>query len=112
MPNEHSNTPSPGQRPQTIPLSQIHDLPGVFNPKPVESKLGSMIPESVKLGKRCPLEQRRKVGNINNSYVRKVSMKRIRCLRARKQINREQLCKKTTPKSRPCRTAESILHFQ
>ena len=43
MPNEHSNTPSPGQRPQTIPLSQIHDLPGVFNPKPVESKLGSMI---------------------------------------------------------------------
>ena len=43
MPNEHSNTPSPGQQPQTIPLSQIHDLPGVFNPKPVESKLGSMI---------------------------------------------------------------------
>lgn len=43
MPNEHSNTPSPGQQPQTIPLSQIHDLLGVFNPKPVESKLGSMI---------------------------------------------------------------------
>ncbi len=43
MANEHSNTPTPGQQPQTIPLSKIHDLPGVFNPKPVESKLGSMI---------------------------------------------------------------------
>ena len=43
MANEISNTPSPGQQPQTIPLSKIHDLPGVFNPKPVESKLGSMI---------------------------------------------------------------------
>ena len=43
MPNEHSNTPPEGQQPQTIPLSEIHDLPGVFNPKPVESKLGSMI---------------------------------------------------------------------
>ena len=42
MANENS-TPTPGQRPQTIPLSKIHDLPGVFNPKPVESKLGSMI---------------------------------------------------------------------
>ena len=43
MPNEHSNTPPDGQQPQTIPLSEIHDLPGVFNPKPVESQLGSMI---------------------------------------------------------------------
>ena len=43
MANEISNTPTPGQQPQTIPLSKIHDLPGVFNPKPVESKLGSMI---------------------------------------------------------------------
>ena len=43
MPNENSNTPPEGQQPQTIPLSEIHDLPGVFNPKPVESKLGSMI---------------------------------------------------------------------
>ncbi|MBR1566453.1 MAG: ParB N-terminal domain-containing protein, partial [Oscillospiraceae bacterium] len=43
MANEISNTPIPGQQPQTIPLSKIHDLPGVFNPKPVESKLGSMI---------------------------------------------------------------------
>ena len=43
MANEISNTPTPGQQPQTIPLSKIHDLPGVFNPKPPESKLGSMI---------------------------------------------------------------------
>ena len=43
MPNDHSNTPSNGQQPQTIPLSKIHDLPGVFNPKPVKGKLGSMI---------------------------------------------------------------------
>ena len=43
MANETSKTPTPGQQPQTIPLSKIHDLPGVFNPKPVESKLGSMI---------------------------------------------------------------------
>ena len=43
MANEISNNPTPGQRPQTIPLSKIHDLPGVFNPKPPESKLGSMI---------------------------------------------------------------------
>ena len=43
MANENSNTPNPGQQPQKIPLSKIHDLPGVYNPKPVESKLGSMI---------------------------------------------------------------------
>ena len=34
MPNENSNTPPPGQQPQTIPLSKIHDLPGVYHLKP------------------------------------------------------------------------------
>ena len=43
MANENSNTPTPAQQPRTVPLSQIHELPGVFNPKPVESKLGSLI---------------------------------------------------------------------
>ena len=42
MANE-SNTPTPAQQPRTIPLAQIHELPGVFNPKPVESKMGSLI---------------------------------------------------------------------
>jgi ParB/RepB/Spo0J family partition protein len=43
MANENSNTPTPAQQPRTVPLSQIHELPGVFNPKPVESKLSSLI---------------------------------------------------------------------
>ena len=55
MPNEHSNTPSPGQQPQTIPLSQIHDLPGVFIAKPVENKLGSMILSIQNSGVKEPL---------------------------------------------------------
>ena len=55
MPNEHNNTPPEGQQPQTIPLSKIHDLPGVFNPKPVESKLGSMILSIQKNGVMEPI---------------------------------------------------------
>ena len=43
MANEQSITPTPAQQPRTIPLAQIHELPGVFNPKPVESKMGSLI---------------------------------------------------------------------
>ena len=43
MANEQSNTPTPAQQPRTISLAQIHELPGVFNPKPVESKMGSLI---------------------------------------------------------------------
>ena len=43
MANEQSNTHTPAQQPRTIPLAQIHELPGVFNPKPVESKMGSLI---------------------------------------------------------------------
>ena len=43
MANEQSNTPIPAQQPRTISLAQIHELPGVFNPKPVESKMGSLI---------------------------------------------------------------------
>ena len=42
MANEHSNTPTPEQA-HIIPLSKIHEMPGVFNSKPVDSKLGSMV---------------------------------------------------------------------
>ena len=42
MANETSKTPTKAQ-PQSIPLSKIHDLPGVFNPKPQDKSLGSMV---------------------------------------------------------------------
>ena len=42
MANENSKTPTQMQ-PQMIPLSKIHDLPNVFNPKPQDKTLGSMV---------------------------------------------------------------------
>ena len=42
MANENSKTPTRAQ-PQMIPLSKIHDLPNVFNPKPQDKTLGSMV---------------------------------------------------------------------
>ena len=42
MANEPSKTPAQAQ-PQSIPLTKIHDLPGVFNPKPQDKSLGSMV---------------------------------------------------------------------
>ena len=42
MANEISKTPTQAQ-PQMIPLSKIHELPGVFNPKPQDKSLGSMV---------------------------------------------------------------------
>ncbi len=42
MANENSKTPTQVQ-PQMIPLSKIHDLPNVFNPKPQDKTLGSMV---------------------------------------------------------------------
>ena len=42
MANENSKTPTQAQ-PQMIPLSKIHELPGVFNPKPQDKSLGSMV---------------------------------------------------------------------
>ena len=42
MANENSKTPTKAQ-PRSIPLSQIHELPGVFNPKPQDKTLGSMV---------------------------------------------------------------------
>lgn len=42
MANENSKTPTKAQ-PRSIPLSQIHELPGVFNPKPQDKSLGSMV---------------------------------------------------------------------
>lgn len=38
MANEPNQT-----TPQLIPLSKIHELPGIFNPKPQDSSLGSMV---------------------------------------------------------------------
>ena len=40
MANENSKTPTQAQ-PQMIPLSKIHDLPNVFNPKPQDKTLGA-----------------------------------------------------------------------
>ena len=42
MANEISKTPTQA-KPQMIPLSKIHELPGVFNPKPQDKSLGSMV---------------------------------------------------------------------
>ena len=42
MANEPSKTPTQA-KPQMIPLSKIHELPGVFNPKPQDKTLGSMV---------------------------------------------------------------------
>ena len=42
MANETSKTPTQA-KPQMIPLSKIHELPGVFNPKPQDKSLGSMV---------------------------------------------------------------------
>ena len=42
MANENGKTPTQAQ-PQMIPLSKIHELPGVFNPKPQDKSLGSMV---------------------------------------------------------------------
>ena len=42
MANENSKTPAQAQH-QMIPLSKIHELPGVFNPKPQDKTLGSMV---------------------------------------------------------------------
>ena len=42
MANENSKNPTQA-KPQVIPLSKIHDLPGVFNPKPQDKSLGSMV---------------------------------------------------------------------
>ena len=42
MANENSKTPTQA-KPQMIPLSKIHELPGVFNPKPQDKSLGSMV---------------------------------------------------------------------
>ena len=42
MANETSKTPTPA-KPQSIPLSKIHELPGIFNPKPQDKTLGSMV---------------------------------------------------------------------
>ena len=42
MANDLSTSPTPAQ-PQTVPLSKIHELPGVFNPKPQDRTLGSMV---------------------------------------------------------------------
>ena len=42
MANEISKTPAKAQ-PQIVPLSKIHELPGVFNPKPQDKTLGSMV---------------------------------------------------------------------
>ena len=42
MANEPSSTPIQAS-PQSIPLSKIHDLPGIFNPKPQDKTLGSMV---------------------------------------------------------------------
>ena len=60
MANEQSNTPAPAQQPRTIPLSQIHELPGVYRPKPVESKLGSMILSIQTSGVKDPVILRRR----------------------------------------------------
>ncbi len=40
MANDPGNPPT---QPQLIPLSKIHELPGVFNPKPQDKSLGSMV---------------------------------------------------------------------
>ena len=42
MANEPSKTPTQAT-PQMIPLSKLHELPGVFNPKPQDKSLGSMV---------------------------------------------------------------------
>ena len=42
MANEISKPPTQAQ-PQMIPLSKIHELPGVFSPKPQDKTLGSMV---------------------------------------------------------------------
>ena len=42
MANEPSKTQTQA-KPQMIPLSKIHELPGVFNPKPQDKSLGSMV---------------------------------------------------------------------
>ncbi|MDE7170903.1 MAG: ParB N-terminal domain-containing protein, partial [Oscillospiraceae bacterium] len=42
MANENGKAPTQAQ-PQMIPLSKIHELPGVFNPKPQDKSLGSMV---------------------------------------------------------------------
>ena len=42
MANDISKTQTTAP-PQMIPLSKIHDLPGVFNPKPQDKTLGSMV---------------------------------------------------------------------
>ena len=60
MANEQSTTPAPAQHPRTIPLSQIHELPGVFHPKQVESKLGSMILSIQNSGVKDPVILRRR----------------------------------------------------
>lgn len=60
MANEQSNTPTPAQQPRTIPLAQIHELPGVFNPKPVESKMGSLILSIQNSGVMEPIILRRR----------------------------------------------------
>lgn len=60
MANEQSITPIPAQQPRTIPLAQIHELPGVFNPKPVESKMGSLILSIQNSGVMEPIILRRR----------------------------------------------------
>ena len=42
MANEPSKTTITAT-PQSIPLSKIHDLPGIYNPKPQDKSLGSMV---------------------------------------------------------------------
>ena len=42
MANEPSKTPTTAI-PQSIPLSKIHDLTGIYNPKPQDKSLGSMV---------------------------------------------------------------------
>lgn len=42
MANETGKTPTQA-KPQMIPLTKIHELPGVFNPKPQDKALGSMV---------------------------------------------------------------------
>ena len=54
MANEPSNTPIQAP-PQSIPLSKIHDLPGIFNPKPQDKTLGSMVLSIQNSGVRVPV---------------------------------------------------------
>lgn len=46
MANENGKTPAQAQ-PQIIPLPKIHELPSVFNPKPQDKSLGSMVVQAV-----------------------------------------------------------------